>query len=237
MFYLFVGFHILIFIEVFILMKKKLRKTGILLFTFNFLMMILNLFALSKTLNIDYSSIIYFKEELKQHPIANIFWIIGNVFQFVYLKSVIKFATKRQKQNRLLKYFIYSFSFFICSFFTLGIVSKAASFLLFLLCLLLLFLSVHSFFKTKKNYFLLGTLGIFFFLGYFYFTAIGSAQLCLILSGYPIEAMETGFEELKYYQEDNVTKLSPIETIPLRDGQVEIIEVKKIGFIKFSKLN
>ena len=237
MFYIILIFHIFIYIEIFTLMKKKLRKTGIVLFGLNLIMTIINLIALSKTFGIPYSSIVYLKEELKLHPIANILWIILNGLLILYLWYAIKLASKKQKQEKILKYIFYIYTFIMCYIPVLTVVPKLSLQITFALLIAFLIINIRNFLKTKQNYHIFISILIVFLLGYFYGTKIGSAKLSLILEGYPIQAFETGFEELKYYKEENITKFSPIEKIPLKDGQVEIIEVRNIGFIKFSKIN
>ena len=237
MFYIVLIFHILIYIEIFTLMKKKLRKTGIVLFVLNLIMTIMNLIALAKTFGIPYSSVVYLKEELKLHPIANILWMILNAFLILYLWYAIKLASKKQKQNKFLKCVFYVYTFVICYIPILTIIPKWSLQITFALLVAFLIINIRDFIKTKQNYRIFTSVLMVFLLGYFYCTKIGSAKLSLIFEGYPIQAFETGFEELKYYKEENITKYSPIEKIPLKDGQVTIIEVKNIGFIKFSKIN
>ena len=237
MFYIILFFHIFIYIEIFTLMKKKLRKTGIILLALNLIMTIINLIGLSKTFGVSYSSIVYLKEELKLHPITNILWILLNGLLILYLWYAIKLANKKQKQNKILKYIFYIYTFVICYIPILTVVPKWSLQIIFALLVTFLIFNIRNFLKTKHNYHIFISILMIFLLGYFYCTKIGSAKLSLILEGYPIQAFETGFEELKYYKEENITKFSPIEKIPLKDGQVEIIEVKNMGFIKFSKIN
>ena len=237
MFYIVLIFHIFIYIEIFTLIKKKLRKSGIILLALNLIMTIINLIALSKTLGVPYSSIVYLKEELKLHPIANILWIILNGLLILYLWYTIKLANKKQKQNKILKYIFYPYTFVLCYVPILTVIPKWSLQITFALLVAFLIINVRNFIKTKQNYRIFISILMIFLLGYFYCTKIGSAKLSLILEGYPIQAFETGYEELKYYKEENITKFSPIEKIPLKDSQVTIIEVKNIGFIKFSKIN
>ncbi len=236
MFYLFLIFHILIFINIYFLFEKKLRKTGFVLGMMNFFFFILNLLAFSKTLTLEYSSIIFLKEEVKTHVFFNFLWMFLNICYFFYLQYILKRTSKKVNKINYIKPILFGLESVMISFFLSAIMPNQTSFIFFILLLYWVIISIQNYIQKKKNYYLISTLLLLVVLGYSYLTDLGSAKFAIALAGYPSVAYETGLEELKYYEEKNIKKYSPIEEIPLKEGTLGLIEVKKVGFLKFSNI-
>ena len=237
MFYGIIFLHILIMIEAYLLYQQKLRKKAILLGGSNLIFFVMNGLGFLKTLSIPYSSIQYFQGELANHGISNVLWILFNFLFFFFGIFILNFASKRKKQNIWFKRVIFAFTFFFLLFFLMILMKKIASLLVFLFALSLIFYLGKEYVDQKKNYYfvLLFLLGVITF--YSYCTYTGSARLSILLMGYPKEAYETGLEELKYYEEKDFKRFSPIAEIKLKNGRIHLIDVKNYGFIKFSTIS
>jgi len=235
MIYIVCLFHTILFIETFLLYQKKLRKRSVILGILNGILLIINLIKWIPSMQ-KYSSISFLEKELIANPVTNLLWILINILLIVVGIKIVKFADKKQKQNKFLKQTIYVLSYLIGTFFLILLFFKNASFLLFLSILGAYYFLIKDYQKEKRNYVLIAILIVTLSTWYSYFTYTGAARLQIALLGYPKSAYETGLEEMKYYEEKNSKKYSPIQSFSLEDGEVGIIEVKNYGFLKFGKV-
>ena len=90
MFYLFLIFHILLFIESYHLWKKRQKRKCLLLTVSNLIVLVINILKLAPTLNKEllYSDMIFLKLELVNHAISSILWIILNLAFFVFFYHI-----------------------------------------------------------------------------------------------------------------------------------------------------
>ncbi len=234
--YIFVLFHILVFIETYFLYKKKLRKKSILLGILNTILFLINIIKLLPTFDVTYSSIHYFQEELVNNTILNLLWVILNLLFMSLVFFILNKNNKFKKQNLLIKYVINSFLVILAIFYIIVIFSKSSAFILFLFLIYSISSLIRNYIKTKKNYVLITALLLCIVVFYSYFTYTGAARFQIALLGYPKEAYETGLEEQKYFEEKNIKKYYPILEVPLKDGQIGLIEVKNYMFIKIGKI-
>ena len=145
----------------------------------------------------------------------------------------IKKATFRKKQNCYLKIVLIINALINILFLLTVLFSKSADFFLFVYCIILAIVLIRNFVHTQKSYYLAFIFLLLVFSWYSFGTYNGAARLQISLVGYPRNAYEMGLEELKYYEEKNLKKYSPIEEINVAIGQMGIIEVKNYGFLKF----
>ncbi len=226
-------FHLYIFGIVYLFIKNKKRRTGLFLGVFNIIFMIMNILAVVPSFSLEYSTIIFLREELKIHVFANLLWILFNFiyyFFFLYLLKIkkVKFCWKIVGQILI--------SLLVLEF-LIVLLPNLTSILAFLTLIFWLSYSIYQFVFTKKNYYVVAIALLFLVLFNSYFTNMGAARFSLFLMGYPKIAYETGLEEIKVYQEKNSVKFSPIEVVPLKDSQVQLIEIKNYGFLKFSNIH
>ena len=158
MFYFGLFFHSMVFLEVVLLFQKKLRKKGTILGILNLLLTIINLFTLSGTLKVAYSSVEFLKEGLKTHVFLYLLWIIINILYFAYLFYFMKLLTKRNRQNLALKKIIELCMYFFMFYFGIGILKKSTAFIIFCFFVIGIIYTIREFINTKKNYFIVGFL-------------------------------------------------------------------------------
>ncbi len=232
--YLFVFFHILIFMDCHFLFKKKMRKSSVILGTINLLTIIVNVIEWwglfeNKTI----SSVIYFTQMLSNNFFFVFLSILINLILIVLYFVTTKKAEKKQKQNKILKGMLHTLAIIELLFFTFVLFSKNADFILFIYIIGAFIYLIKRYIKNQKNYYLAFLLVLLIFSWYSYATYEGAARLQIALVGYPANAYETGLEELKYYEEKNSRKYVPIKQIEINDGYMGIIEVKNYLFLKF----
>lgn len=228
MFYLFLIFHILLFIESYHLWKKRQKRKCLLLTVSNLIVLVINILKLAPTLNKElyYSDMIFLKLELVNHAINSILWIILNLAFFAFLYHILKKASQKKRQNQLLKNLILSYGVVLVSLLGIALFNNIAAWLILIGMIVLLGWLIKTYIRTKKNY-LLATMIILVIFGIYSFTSYtGAARLQIALQGYVVEAYDTGLEELIYYQEDNIKRYTPIENIEVEKGQIGFIEVK-----------
>jgi len=235
MFYIFLLFHMLLFLEAYLLFQKKLRKRSMILLIANGIVLFTNMIRWLPIFKVPFSSIVFLQEDLGSHPIFNLFWILCNVNLIFLVIYILKYAVNKKRQNSYVKDIILFFLVFFLFFFVILFFSRSASFILFFGFLVLFYLLIKYYLKSRKNYILITILLLFLGIWYSYFTYTGAARLDILLKGYVTEAYETGLEEIKFFEEKNMKKFSPIQKIDLNDGVIGIIEVKKYGFLKFAK--
>lgn len=232
MFYIILLFHVLIYTEIIIIYKKGLRKKSTILFLLNTITAITNSIKLSKTINLPYSTIL---ELISKTTTDKILWLLLHILLIGYTIFSIQYATKKKKQNKILKYGIYLLCIYVSIVFGIILFSKKINFILLIISIIIEIKVIKEFMKTKKNYVLAFLILFSIMTFYNYCTYEGQARFELLLIGYPKEAYETGLEELKYYEEKNSKKYSPVQNIPLKENKIEIIEVKNYGIIKIAK--
>ncbi len=234
MVYILILFHLLIFVECFLLYRKKLRKSCILLFLINMLTLILNLIECWSLFSIqEISSVIYLQRHLHENFFLTFIWILINAVLLIVAFQTVKKATKRQVQNLALKIGIYSILLLEVLLFTCVVFSTNSDFFIFIYIVLSFYFLIKTYMKHQKNYILAITLILLLFTWYSYCTYEGAARLQIALNGYPKQAYEMGIEEQKYYREENMRKYVPIENVEIREGEMGIIEVKNYIFLKF----
>lgn len=235
MFYIFLIFHLFLIIESYSLFKKKLRRKSLLLLLINIIVMIINIIKLYPTITneINYSSVIFIISLLKNHPITSLFWFLINLSFLGFTNYIIKVSEQRKKQNQILKIILYIFIAIIFFFLAITLFNKIAALLLFLTILLSLFLLGKAFIKGKQNYYLATIIILIIFTVYSFGMYTGAARLQIALQGYPIEAYNTGLEEMKFYREENMKKFIPIQNLPTDEEDIGLIQVKNYLIIKF----
>lgn len=236
MLYFFCFYHILLFIEGVLLYKERLRKKGIILLFTNSLLTILNITKIYSFIKVEDSLISYIKEELINHSMSNIIWILLNIFLIIFTIYLIKYASKKERQAKGLKVLIYSVLYILSIFFLNLLFSKSITFFLLLILLVTFYKLIEKFKKEKENYVFVILLLLTIFTWYSFFTDTGAARLQIALNGYIKGAYETGLEELKYHEEKNLKKFSPIKTFSLLEEEITLIEVKSYGWIKIGNI-
>lgn len=232
MFLIFLLFHAIVYLEMVLLAKKKLRQKALILMIGNTIMTILNLLVLGGSLGNSYSSIVYLKNMAINHPILSFLWILINIAFYALIFLMIIIAMKKGKQTKHLKYGIYTGICFIFLVFLLMLFQNAFTWVFFLFLIGSIYLLVKQFLDTKKSSSIAGAILIAIILVYSYGTNTGAARLQIVFSGYPLLAYNTGLEELRYYKEENSKKYMPTLEIPTESGDMGIIEVKSYGLIK-----
>ena len=232
MFFLFLLFHCIVYLEGYLLMKKKLRQKGLVLLLANTVVMFLNLIVMFKSIGNNYSSIIYMKDIALNHPFLLILWILLNIALYGLIFFVIQVATRKEKQTKVLKYGLYIGIGFLFLVFLITLFQGGSTWLLLILSVGGFYLLIKNFLKTKKNSLLAGIiiLGIAFI--YSFGTYTGAARLQIVLSGYPFKAYNTGLEELRYFKEENTKRYLPTSEIRTTSGDMGTIEVKNFGILK-----
>ena len=235
MIYILILFHILVFLESHLLFKKGLRKKGIILGMVNILSLLINLiFCWSLFTKGDtISSIVVLQQKSMTNWFTTLLWVLINSILIALTIYTIKKATFRKKQNPYLKTVLIINILINILFLIMVLFSKSADFFLFIYCIILGICLIRNFIRTQKNYYLFFIFLILAFAWYSFGTYEGAARLQIALVGYPRNAYEMGLEELKYYEEKNLKKYSPIEEISVSKGQMGIIEVKNYVFLKF----
>ena len=235
MIYILILFHILVFLESHLLFKKGLRKKGIILGMVNILSLLINLiFCWSLFTKEDtISSIVVLQQKSMTNWFTTLLWVLINSILIALTIHTIKKATFRKKQNPYLKTVLIINILINILFLIMVLFSKSADFFLFIYCIILGICLIRNFIRTQKNYYLFFIFLILAFAWYSFGTYEGAARLQIALVGYPRNAYEMGLEELKYYEEKNLKKYSPIEEISVSKGQMGIIEVKNYAFLKF----
>ena len=232
MFWIFFIFHIMAYLEVYLLMKKKLRQKGMILLLANSITMLINLIVMFKSIGIPYSSIIYMKDMAMNHPFLIILWILLNIALYSVLFFVIRVASIKKKQTRVLKGSLYVGIGFLFLVFLICLFQNASPWVLFLLSIFGMYQLIKSFVNTKKSSMLAFTIVLAMAFLYSFGTYTGAARLQILLSGYPFKAYNTGLEELRYYKENNSKRYMPTSEIPTTSGDMGTIEVKSYGLIK-----
>ena len=235
MFLIFLLFHFMVYLEMYLLGKKKLRQKALLVFVSNTFTMILNLVVLGGSLGNTYSSLIYLKDVAANSPILSFLWILLNILSFAFLYLSIQIASKKGKQTKVLKYGLYLGMVFLTLVFLLMLFQSFFTWVLLFLIIGSIYLLIKQFFKQKKSSFLAGALLLLIVLVYSYGTYAGAVRLQIVLSGYPIRAYNTGLEELRYYKEENSKKFMPTSDIPTVSGDMGMFEVKSYGLIKIGR--
>lgn len=235
MFYIFLLFHLILILESYCLFKKKQRRKSLFLLITNLIVMALNIIKLSPTIGgeINYSSVIFITSTLKNQPIISIIWFLINLSFIGFIYYIIKLATNRKKQNHAIKIILYIFMAIILFILGITLFNKIAALLLFIAILITLYIFITLYIKGKQNYYLASIIIIVIFTIYSFGMYTGAARLQIALQGYPIEAYNTGLEEMKFYQEDNIKKYLPIQEIPTEQEDIGVIQVKNYLFIKF----
>lgn len=236
MFWIFVVFHIIIFLEVYLLYKKKMPKKSILLCLLNIVLATINITKLTNTLNKTVSSIILLQKNLVDHTIINLLWIILNIIFIIFLHNCIKQSTQKKVQNKKLKHILYCLEGIIIFYLLTAILTKSLTLLIFIAIIGAYYYLIKKFKKTRENSIIIISIILSFLTFIFYFTDIGAVRFQILLNGYIKETYETGIEELKYPEEKNSKIYSVVETIPLKEGYLKTIEVKKYGIIKIGKI-
>ena len=122
MFWLFFLCHFILFIEVWWLIRKKLKRKGMLLGISNFLLMIVNLIVLRVSFSLNISTISYFQDYVKEHFFLYFLWFLLNFFFLICAGFCMYYAIKRKKQSKLLEFGVFFcdsccfFLFCICIF-------------------------------------------------------------------------------------------------------------------------
>ena len=235
MIYILILFHILVFLESHLLFKKGLRKKGIILGMVNILSLLINLiFCWSLFTKGDtILSIVVLQQKSMTNWFTTLLWVLINSILIALTIYTIKKATFRKKQNPYLKTVLIINILINILFLIMVLFSKSADFFLYIYCFFLRICLFRNFIRTQKNYYLFFIFLILAFAWYSFGTYEGAARLQIALVGYPRNAYEMGLEELKYYEEKNLKKYSPIEEISVSKGQMGIIEVKNYAFLKF----
>ena len=232
MFYIFLLFHIIVFLESYLLAKKKLRQKSTILILANTLFMIINLIVIGGSLKVDYSSVLYMQDLAINHSILIFIWILVNIAFFALIFVLIHIAEIRKKQTKALKNALYIFIGFLFFIFVLMLFQSATVLLVLIGGIASMYYLGKNFVKKKKNSYLVMAILILIALTYSYGTYTGAARFQIALAGYPLKAYNTGLEELRYYKEENVKKYMPTTTISTASGDMGMIEVKSYGVIK-----
>ena len=120
MFWLFFLCHFILFIEVWWLIRKKLKRKGMLLGVSNFILMIVNLIVLRVSFSLNISTISYFQDYVKEHFFLYFLWFLLNFFFLLFVGFCLYYAIKRKKQSKLLEFGVFfcdSCCFFLLYFF------------------------------------------------------------------------------------------------------------------------
>ena len=210
-------------------------QKGIILGMVNILSLLINLiFCWSLFTKEDtISSIVVLQQKSMTNWFTTLLWVLINSILIALTIHTIKKATFRKKQNPYLKTVLIINILINILFLIMVLFSKSADFFLFIYCIILGICLIRNFIRTQKNYYLFFIFLILAFAWYSFGTYEGAARLQIALVGYPRNAYEMGLEELKYYEEKNLKKYSPIEEIKVSKGQMGIIEVKNYAFLKF----
>lgn len=235
MFWLFFLCHFILFIEVWWLIRKKLKRKGMLLGVSNFILMIVNLIVLRVSFSLNISTISYFQDYVKEHFFLYFLWFLLNFFFLLFAGFCLYYAIKRKKQSKLLEFGVFFAIAVVSFFFVFVFFQNSSSIILFLFFVCLWIYLLQCYLQEAKNYYLAALILILAFLGYSYFTYTGAARLYIALKGYPQIAYETGLEELKYYQEKNSRKYALIQSVDCKEQCMYVIEVKNYGFVKIAK--
>jgi len=98
MFFIFSIFHGLIFLESFLIYKKKLPKKSKLVFISNCFFLFLNTITLFKTISAN-SSLDCLKNNVNNNPVIHVLWILINILFLVFINYIIKYISQKKKQN------------------------------------------------------------------------------------------------------------------------------------------
>ena len=142
-------------------------------------------------------------------------------------------ASKKQKISKIITSISYLFSAVLFLFLSVVLFSKSADLLIFIYVIVAIIYLIRKYCILQKNYYLAVILILLIFTWYSYCTYTGAARFQIALTGYPNKAYDGGLEEQKFYQEENIKKYVPIETIEVIDGDMGIIEIRNYGFLKF----
>lgn len=235
MIYVFIIFQILIFIESYILYQKKMRKSSAILFLINTISLIVNIiFFLPLFKNeITTSSVIYFQKKMTTEAFQTLLWFLIDVILIAVNANGLRKASKKQKISKIITSISYLFSAVLFLFLSVVLFSKSADLLIFIYVIVAIIYLIRKYCILQKNYYLAVILILLIFTWYSYCTYTGAARFQIALTGYPNKAYDGGLEEQKFYQEENVKKYVPIETIEVIDGDMGIIEIRNYGFLKF----
>lgn len=240
MFFVFLILFILVFLESFLLYRKKINKMSIVLALINFVTMIVSLFILKNKFSLNYSTIVYMDYLLSSNTFLFILWILLYSFYSFYLINVLHKAIKRKIQIKALYYLIKILLYFTLIVFIRIIFGDAFVYLTFITLLLLIIYLVFKIVKRKKNskvnylYGLLIVVLLFFFFN-IYFQVDGAIRYAIFLKGYPGYALSINYEEMTYYKNDKNIKYELFIRIPLADGDYNVVEVSNnlIKRVKF----
>jgi len=131
--YFFILFHILLFLQCYMLYKKRLKKKGFILLIMNTFMLFTNMIKFVSALGQEYSTIIHFEQNLIEHSILGIIWILLNSFLLWFANYTIKIAKKKKVQNIYLRNSIYFISLILIFFFIIILFQKNANIIIFFL--------------------------------------------------------------------------------------------------------
>ncbi len=232
MFFIFLIFHLVVFLESYLLIKKKLRQKGMVLTLANIIIMLINLIVLFKSVGNYYSSLLYMKDIALNHPILTMIWILINIALFALIFFVIQIATRKEKQTKVLKNGLYIGIGFMSLIFLIVLFQNAFPWVLLAIAIFAVYKLTRSFLKDKRSTSIALAILITILSVYSFGTYIGAARLQIFLAGYPFKAYNTGLEELRYYNEENVKKYMPTSEIATSSGEMGMIEVKNYGLIK-----
>lgn len=226
----FIIWHIVLFLESFLLIRKRVLKRGTLLGLLNLGMSIYHIFFFKNISN----TILDVKNMFHLHFGQGLLFLILNIMFMGFVWYLLKYAIKRKKQNKIIYYSLMMIGGILILYFLILLFQSRVAFVYFGLFLLSLYFLIKCFVKTSKTMFV----GIFLLtlvLGsYSFFTYTGAARLSLALEGYVKEAYETGLEELNFLEEKNMKKYAPIQNI---DEKINIVRVQKYGPLKVGFLD
>src|SRR5574344_753806 len=170
MFYLFLIFHILIYVEAFLLFRKRQKRKSLLCIMSNTIMAIINLMVLSRTLKVNYSAIIFLQDEFVNSFFINLLWFILNLLFIYFIYYIMKIAYQKGRQNIIIRNIISYYSLFIIWLWIMVIFAdKFSAILLCLITLYVLYLLINHFIKDKHNYWLVMILVLFGLFVYSFF--------------------------------------------------------------------
>lgn len=226
----FIIWHIVLFVESFLLIKKRVLKRGTLLGILNLVMSIYHMFFFKNISNtiLDIKSMFYY------HFGRGIFFLILNIMFMGFVYYLLKYVQKRKKQNKIMYYLLMMIGGILVLYFLILLFQSRVAFVYFGLFLLSLYFLIKCFVKTSKTIFVSIFLLTLVLGSYSFFTYTGAARLSLALEGYVKEAYETGLEELNFLEEKNMKKYAPIQNI---DEKINIVRVQKYGPLKVGFLD
>ena len=227
--FIFLMWHVMLFIVSIFLIKQKFRKKGTLLMWMNILLFIYHIFFFKNISNM----VIGVKDIFKHAFFTGFLFILFNLIVMFYVLYLICYLKEKRKQKRLLNYLIYLLATILTLYFILLLFQNKAVYLYFIGFLLGLSYLIKEFIKTTKSIYIAFFL-LFLVLGsYTFFTYTGAARFTIALQGYVKEAYETGLEELNFLQEKNTRKYAPIQNI---SEDINLIEVKSYILLKIGYL-